>query len=402
MVKNWLLNSLLNRLLQPNLGLYLFIFVLITPFRCFASDNLNKSDYQQELDRLYNSIDKVQKHLKTTRYRRSNVLTELKTLEQEISQNSISLNKLSITIKKLTSNNHELRANIRTLNKNLGKQKNNLTRQIKAAYSFGTQQKLKMLLNLQDPAVMGQIQIYFDYLHRDQTQQIQQFMHTIKEKRTKEQALKATLKKQKIALSDQRTRKNLLVNQRFKRNRLLAQINLAINNQEQNLTDLESSRTRIENLLNSLGELLADIPPGPSDKATFSSQKGQLPWPVDGPFISHYGNKRRGDLKWNGVLIGTSYGVPVKAISHGRIAFSDWLQGFGFITIINHDEGYMSLYGHNESLFKQTGDWVAAGDVIASTGDSGGHPVSGLYFEIRARGKTVDPALWCNSRIRHP
>ena len=244
---------------------------------------------------------------------------------------------------------------------------------------------------------MGQIQVYFNYLHKAQTQQIDLFMNTLDEKKSNEIALKATLIKHQLALSDQKSHKKLLSKQRFKRSRLLAEINLEINNQEKNLDDLETSRLRIEKLLNSLGELLADIPPGPTAKALFSTQLGQLPWPIDGQIISHFGSKRQGDLKWNGILIDAPYGTPVKAISHGRIAFSDWLQGFGFITIINHDEGYMSLYGHNESLFKQVGDWVTAGDVIASTGDSGGQPVSGLYFEIRARGKPVDPTLWCTT-----
>jgi len=387
---------------KRNLALCLFISLLLASFRCFASDNPNKSNYQQELDRLYKSIDKVQQHLKTTRYRRSNVLTELKTLEREISQNSLKLSSLSNIIKELTSKSNDLRSNITALNNKLSVQKNALRQQIQAAYSFGNQQQLKLLLNQQDPATMGQIQVYFDYLHKAQTQQISEFMDTINEKQSKEQALITTLNKQKAALKDQKRRNNLLSKQRFKRGRLLAQINREINNQEQNLTELDANRIRIENLLNSLGELLADIPPGPSDKASFSSKKGHLPWPVEGEFMSHFGNSRRGDLKWNGVLIGTPYGTPVKAISHGRIAFSDWLQGFGFITIINHDEGYMSLYGHNESLFKQAGDWVTAGDVIASTGDSGGHPTSGLYFEIRARGKPVDPDLWCITRAGNP
>lgn len=392
--------SWINRLFRQYLGLYLFIFTLITSFHSIASEKLNTDDYQHELGRLYKSIEKVQQHLKTTRYRRSNVLTELKKLEQEISQNSISLTKLSITIKKLTSESNELRSNITHLNNKLNTQKKALTQQIKAAYSFGTQQKLKMLLNQQNPAAMGKIQVYFDYLHKAQAQHIEQFIRTIDEKHATEQALKITLVKQKKALRDQKNRERLLSKQRFKRSRLFAQINLEINDQEQNLTALVASRLRIENLLNSLGELLADIPPGPSDNASFSSLKGKLPWPIDGPFISRFGNKRQGDLKWNGILIGAPYGVPVRAISHGRIAFSDWLQGFGFITIINHDNGYMSLYGHNESLFKQTGDWVATGEVIASTGDSGGNPISGLYFEIRARGKPVDPALWCNTHSR--
>lgn len=151
----------------------------------------------------------------------------------------------------------------------------------------------------------------------------------------------------------------------------------------------------------SLGQLLADIPAAPGEQQPFKHQKGQLPWPVQGPFLAHYGQlKNQGGLKWNGVLIGAPYGTPIKTVSHGRVAFSDWLQGFGFITIVDHGDGYMSLYGHNESQFKQAGDWVSAGEVIATTGDSGGQPDSGLYFEIRSRGKPVNPKSWCNDAIQ--
>ena len=101
------------------------------------------------------------------------------------------------------------------------------------------------------------------------------------------------------------------------------------------------------------------------------------------------------------MLISSDYGDPVRAVSHGRVVFSDWLQGFGFITIIDHGNGYMSLYGHNESLFKQAGDWIEAGEVIATVGDSGGHASPAVYFEIRERGKPVNPAKWCSSKVSH-
>ena len=152
----------------------------------------------------------------------------------------------------------------------------------------------------------------------------------------------------------------------------------------------------------SLGELLADIPLGPSDSRPFKQQKGKLPWPASGAFLASYGEPRKqGGLKWNGVLISSKHGTPVRAISHGRIAFADWLQGFGFITIIDHGEGYMSLYGHNETLVKQAGDWVNAGEVIATSGDSGGQPMPGVYFEIRSRGKPVNPGNWCSRKAKH-
>jgi len=150
----------------------------------------------------------------------------------------------------------------------------------------------------------------------------------------------------------------------------------------------------------SLGQLLADIPANPNEKQDFDKLKGHLPWPVKGRILARYGtSKDQGHLKWRGVLIATKYGTPVKAISHGRVAFSDWLQGFGFITIIDHGDGYMSLYGHNETLLKQAGDWVNAGDVIATSGDSGGQPRPALYFEIRSHGKPVNPSNWCTSKV---
>jgi septal ring factor EnvC (AmiA/AmiB activator) len=196
--------------------------------------------------------------------------------------------------------------------------------------------------------------------------------------------------------------KNSLLGQRVKRKQLLATLERKISNQEKNLTELEGSRSRIENLLMSLGELLADIPQGPSDTRPFKQQKGKLPWPASGPFLATYGEPRQqGGLQWNGVLISVKHGTPVRAVSHGRIAFADWLQGFGFIAIIDHGEGYMSLYGHNETLLKQAGDWVNAGDVIATSGDSGGQPMPGVYFEIRSRGKPINPRQWCSRAAKY-
>ena len=101
------------------------------------------------------------------------------------------------------------------------------------------------------------------------------------------------------------------------------------------------------------------------------------------------------------MLISTALGTPVRAVSHGRVAFADWLQGYGFIIIIDHGEGYMSLYGHNETLIKQAGDWVNSGEVVATSGDSGGQPMPGVYFEIRSRGKPINPGGWCSRKARH-
>ena len=363
-----------------------------------AVKNEDMAHYQSKLEKLQHSIAKIQEHLKGSKKQRSDVLTELNVLETEISKNALQLNKLESDLGGTQKQKTQLEQELNQLNTQLSEQRTALSEQIRAAYSMGHQQNIKMLLNQQDPAKTGRAQEYFNYLNRARQQQINSFLGTIEQKQQTELALEQTLVNHRNLLQAQKEKKRERQRQRLQRKQLLAELSDKIKNQESTLTSLESSRSRIENLLKSLGELLADIPTSPTEKQPFLSQKGKLPWPVKGPFLGHYGEpKNYGDLKWNGVLIKAKYGTPIKVISHGRVAFSDWLQGFGFITIVDHGDGYMSLYGHSESLFRQAGDWVSAGDVIATAGDSGGQLQSGVYFEIRSRGKPIDPAKWCSS-----
>jgi len=358
--------------------------------------------YQSKLEKLQKSIAKVQQHLKGSKKQRSNVLTELQKLESEISKNARKLKALETDIQNIKKKKRKLQQDLKQLNKQLGNQRTILSEQMRSAYSMGHQQNLKMLLNQQDPAQVGRTQEYFNYLNRARAQQIGDFLQTIEQKKLTESALKQTLVTQNKLLNSQKEKKRKRQRQRLQRKKLLAELSNKIKNQENTLSSLENSRGRIENLLKSLGELLADIPTSPTEKQPFVSQKGKLPWPVKGRFLGRFGqSKNYGDLKWNGVLIKADFGTPIQVISHGRVAFSDWLQGFGFITIIDHGDGYMSLYGHSESLLKQTGDWVSAGDVIATAGDSGGQPQSGVYFEIRSRGKPVNPSKWCSLSVSH-
>jgi len=368
----------------------------------FAANNEDMSHYQSKLEKLQKSISKIQEHLKGSKKQRSHVVTDLNKLEAEISRNSLKLKTLENEIHKVRKRKKNLEAELNQLNKQLHIQRKVLSEQMRSAYNMGHQQNLKMLLNQQDPAQAGRTQEYFNYLNRARQKQISLFLETIEQRKQTELALKQTLSTQNKLLQAQKKKKRERQTQRLQRKKLLAELSEKIENQENTLSSLETSRDRIENLLKSLGELLADIPTSPSENQPFVSQKSKLPWPAKGPFLGKFGQlKNYGDLKWNGVLIKADFGTPVRVISHGRVAFSDWLQGFGFIIIVDHGDGYMSLYGHNESLFKQTGDWVQAGEVIATAGDSGGQPQSGVYFEIRSRGKPVNPSKWCSSKIKH-
>jgi septal ring factor EnvC (AmiA/AmiB activator) len=136
----------------------------------------------------------------------------------------------------------------------------------------------------------------------------------------------------------------------------------------------------------------------PTDsKDAFAKLRGKLSWPVTGKLLASFGQTRAGGVKWDGVLVSGPQGATVRAVYHGRVVYADWLSGLGLLTIIDHGDGYLSLYGHSERLYKEVGERVTAGDTIATVGDSGGRSTPALYFEIRKAGRPIDPRPWFKS-----
>jgi len=360
------------------------------------------TDYQQRLDKIRDKITNVVAALTQNKDQRNTVRAELRKLEVKI---AISAKKLRKTqkkhkkeVKKLKTSKNELKK----LNKSLLKQRRILGDQLRSAYAMGQQPQLKMLLNQQDPSEMGRAMVYYSYLNRARGKEIDTFLASIEKQRELEVSISKSIDELAMLVTAKKLEKKQLNSNRVKRKNLLTRLNKDIDSQQLTLDDLQSSRGRIENLLMSLGELLADIPTEALNQKPFGLLKGKLPWPVKGKLRANFGTSRnQGDLKWSGVVINADYDTKVRAVTHGRVAFADWLQGYGFITIIDHNDGYMSLYGYTQELYKQVGDWVEASEVIATVGDSGGQPKSGLYFELRKQGKPVNPKKWCSSRIRH-
>ncbi len=366
------------------------------------AEEKNPQIYQAKLDNIRDKIVKILARLNDNQNKRSDVRAELQKLERKIAKTAHAL--------RITGNKHKtsskrlkrLKKELKQLNKQLSAQRDMLAKQIRSAYAMGQQPQLKLLLNQQQPSEMGRTLVYYNYLNKARSQQISSYLENIQNKQQLEQSIEQSTRKLAKLLNKQRQQKKSLSQHRSSRKRILATLNRSIEQQELTLDNLQSSRNRIEQLLMSLGELLADIPNAPIDDKPFAELKGQLPWPIKGTFSARYGtSKNQGDLTWKGVVIAADYGTPVRAISYGRVAFADWLQGFGFITIIDHNNGYLSLYGHNQELYKQAGDWVEAGEVIATVGDSGGQSESGLYFELRQNGSPINPSAWCSSKAKH-
>lgn len=378
---------------------------LIISVLCLTSSTVwsdEQTEYQAKLEIIREKITEVLNRLNKTESKRSNVKSELQDLEVKIAKTSKSLRYTRLKHKKSTIKLKELRHDLKQLKVKLHKQRNILSRQIRSAYAIGKQPQIKMVLNQQQPTEMGRAVVYYDYLNNARATEIRDYLSSIDKKQKLELNIEQTTKDLAILADKKLTQKNNLSKHREGRKVLLAKLNRDIDNQKLTLSDLKNSRSRIEQLLLSLGELLADIPNEPIVQKPFGKMQSELPWPVKGKFAAQFGTSRnQGDLTWNGVVINAEYGTPVRAISYGRVAFADWLQGFGFIVIVDHNDGYMSLYGHNQALFKQAGDWIEAGDVIATVGDSGGQEDSGLYFEIRYQGKPINPNKWCSSKIQH-
>jgi septal ring factor EnvC (AmiA/AmiB activator) len=263
---------------------------------------------------------------------------------------------------------------------------------LRAAYLIGRQEPLKLLLNQKDPARAGRMFVYYSYFGRSRAEQIRVIeanvaqLEGLDDELAVEDAKLAGLEKQ------QRAQLTEVEQARSHRTLVLASLEAESHTRAQNLEKLRSQQSGLEKLLRELRRAMEKYPVDSND--AFARLRGKLAWPVGGHVVARFGESRAGGVKWDGVLVATERGAPVRAVYQGRIIYADWLPGLGLLTIVDHGDGYMSLYGHNERLYKAVGERVSGGDSIASAGDSGGSTRPELYFEIRKSGKPVDPRPW--------
>ena len=269
---------------------------------------------------------------------------------------------------------------------------------MRAAYLMGRQERLKILLNQQDPATVSRVMVYYDYLSRARVQKMVQIQTDIQRLAETEEIIG----EQESVLSELRVeqQKELaeLRRSQDKRQAVLVALTRELSDQGEQLSRLQSDERELRTLLGGIEEALADIAVEHPQQLAFSGQRGRLAWPADGRLVNRFGAARLGSLVWDGVMISAPEGQEVRAIHHGRVAFADWLRGFGLLLIVDHGDGFMTLYGHNRSLFKEAGDWVEVDEPIALVGSSGGRKSSGVYFGIRHHGRPIDPTQWCRRR----
>lgn len=356
----------------------------------------DKAAKRAELKQLRERIAELQTNLQKVRNRYDELRNELRKSEQRIATLSRNIPRLGRELKQRRKRLVKLRAEERELQLSVAQQRGYLADQVRATYAMGRQEYLKILLNQESPATVGRVVTYYDYLNKARSERINRLSETINRLEKVRLEVEAEAKRMRALRDKQKQEKQALEKSRSQRETVVAKLKQEIGSQDQRLASMLQDEQELKKLLSTLADALEDIPAEPGNRKPFSALKGKLHWPADGKLLVSYGSRRKvGNLRWRGVMIGAGEGDEVKAISHGRVAFADWLRGYGMVIILDHGDGYMSLYGHNQSLYKETGDWVEIGETVATVGDSGGAERSGLYFEIRRNGKPTDPVRWC-------
>ena len=356
---------------------------------------------ETELDSIRFLIKNVQGNIKEAQ-------GESELLQQELQENEIAatdaLKKLGVIDEQITTGENRLRELEQKkgiYQNSLSREKDHLVYQIRAAYRIGRNNYVKLLLNQEDPALVGRVLTYYDYQNRARVNRIHEIntqLETISRIETNIRDETESLQR----LKDKQTENIEEFNSfRTSRKEIIERLSHYIEEQGIQLNLLQENERELEGLVQELRdrkkstiEIYEDIPP-------FNDLKGKLRWPVTGKITKRFGStKKEGKLRWQGVILSTGNGSDVHAVGSGKVVFADWFRNLGLLIILDHGDGFMSLYGHNQSLAKKTGDWVLADELIASSGDSGGQSQPGLYFEIRKNGIPQDPGLWCRDVAR--
>jgi septal ring factor EnvC (AmiA/AmiB activator) len=355
-------------------------------------------DPEAALAALRARMAEVQRSLEEEAAKRDAAQADLRRLEKDIGRAAADL---SATRSELAAGRERRRVLLRQKSARearLADERDLLARQIRAAYLGGRQERLRLALNQQDPARLGRMLAYYRYLSAARAEQIDAVTTELAELREIEVAL-VTENRRLETLGDRREATLAELEQaRDKRRELVAGIENRLAASGEELARLQGEEQGLQKLIEELRQALDNLPG--TSREPFARQRGRLDWPTRGRLLHDFGQPRAGgDLEWNGVLIGTERGAEVRSVYHGRVAYADWLPGLGLLMVIEHGDGYMSLYGHNEALYRRVGDWVDPGDVIATAGDSGGRSRAALYFEIREGATPVNPHRWFGTRL---
>lgn len=374
------------------------IFVLMLGLVAPVSHAAGDATTEAQLAKLKAEIKKLNQWLAKAGDNESDLVNKLKELELGISVSTQETNRLNHHLGNLESRQFELAGQKRELERVIDSQKGDIARLIEAGYKTGEQNRLKLLFDQGDPVLWMRMLSYYQNISQVQLTRLSAYQQNIKRLEQVEVELVSSIEQSRIASVQLAKERLLLQQQKNTRIQVLANLRKEIKSVGQKLETKKADRARLETLLAKVVEAIVDLVPGDMSRP-FSAQKGKIAWPVRNfkvtqTFGSQIGN---GPLRSQGIVLRVNNKTNVRAVHHGRVVFADWLNGYGLLMILDHGEGYMSLYARNEVLLHSVGEWINTGDVLAQSGESGLDD-PGVYFEVRYKSKPQDPLGWLAKR----
>ncbi|MBU1396438.1 MAG: peptidoglycan DD-metalloendopeptidase family protein [Gammaproteobacteria bacterium] len=413
-----------------NFRSFLVLLALIWPL-CVSANQADRK--QSELGALKQRLQTLQKEFRNTQANRREAADELRQSERAISGAVRQLRQLDDERQRAQTDLQALRQQADATEARIRQQQARLAQALKAAYRRGQGDALKLILNGADPNQAARDLRYLTHLSRAQHEAIEVLRADLAQLAAlQQQTEQKTAELTQLQMDREAEQKKLLADKRA-REQVLQKLSVQIRKQQREISNLKRDERSLTQLVQRLNRLMAqqaareaararaaqqaqknqktekgaasqprrgwgvntETPVAFRSDKPFSGLKGSLRLPVAGELMNRFGAQREGGgLSWKGLFIRAAEGSAVKAIAAGQVVFSEWLRGFGNLIIVDHGEGYMSLYSNNESLYKQVGERVQPGDPIATVGNSGGQPDTGLYFEMRHQSRPVNPLLW--------
>lgn len=380
---------------------------LLAAFLCGPVYGASKAQQKsEELKELKGRIDKLKREIESAEGSKADVLDELKQSEQSISEINRTIHELSQEQKEVNTELSEARRESDALRVRIEAQRAQLARLLVQQYESGAQDSLRLLLNQQDPNAVARDMEYYGHIARARGQLIADLKDNLAQAEAAERDTREKVAELARIQEKQKTERQALQQEASARRGTLTRLDKQISTRRKQVQKLEQDEKRLTRLIERLARAVVPKKPrrpsatgGSGDDSEFARLKGHLKLPVNGDVTNRFGAPRaETGVPWKGLFIRAAEGSQVKALAGGRVVFADWLRGFGNLLIIDHDDGYMSLYGYNEAILKQVGETVRAGEVVSAAGNSGGNAETGLYFEVRFQGKPVDPLQWVGKR----
>ena len=349
----------------------------------------------EKLQLLQKHIQGIKTELESMQGQRDTTQVKLEKTEKKIGHVSAELHRLDADADSARQKIQDLDKDRITERHALAALRQILSRDLRSAYSAGRQQRIKLLLNQQDPALVGRMMTYHGYFTRARATRLQELQATL----ARIDSIEAALVEQQAEIQQlrlqQQEKSRQLTAEHGNRRKILALLQRDLRVKKTELSTLQQDELRLQALVQSLQKALREISPQRGDFISLRQFKGKLRWPVAGRLTRRFGSKQSsGGVASRGVLISSRAGADVHTIAAGRIVFADWLRGFGLLLIIDHGHEYMSLYGQNRSIYKDVGAWVKRDEVVAAAGSSGGQDQDGLYLELRKDGQPFNPTAW--------